>query len=306
MKQPSKYQKIESLIQSADIKKALTLMYDLTNSLESERLNDTTSSLLARFNRLKESSNNGIISNEEESTERNRINSSALDILRNLKEKDTSKEVVKEVSQEKKITEDDFFRIAKAANIIIELEKIKEQFYIAEWNERRKVLSELFKYSDHKSIRVSKEIFSFLSNIASLTRSGMKSDVAYTIESLIIHYFPYFERGNEGVDYEKFAFEALQIGFNIFYDSAIYLQDYKVGGKALQIMKRIYWKAKDRDNQVVMKMVFKIYDELEETLNRTERDDLEITKEVLQVFKNDLDNRGIFPIKIPKHILEIV
>lgn len=306
MKKQSKYREIRKLIVSTDIDKALTKMKDIAESLEYIKSTDTIILLQSRFNTLNKKITKGIIDKDEESIERNQITNSALEEIRNLEEKDTSKELTKKVNKVKELTEDDFFRIAIAANIVVELEKIKEQFYVNEWEERRNILNKLFKYSDYDSIRVSKEVFSFLSNIASSTRSGMKSDVADAIESLIIHYFPYFERGKERENYENFAFQCIQIGFSIFYDSAIYLNDFKVGSKGLQIMKWIYLKAKERDNQVIMERVLDIYEELEQTLDRPEIDDLELAKEVLQVFKNDLNNWGIFPIEIPDYILEIV
>lgn len=306
MKKNSQYRKIRDLISSSDIGEALKQMIVIADSLGIEKSSDTIVLLQSRFKILCEKINKGVIDENRELLARNKIASSALEELKNLEEKDKPEVSDKRVKQFQELTEEDFLKIAKAANIIIKLEEIKEQFYEAEWDTRGQILSKLFKYSNHNTASVSKEVLSFLSSIANITRNGMKSDIAYTIESLIIHYYPYFEREEEGKDYEELAFECIQIGFSIFYDSAIYLNDFKVGSKGLQILKWIYWRAKETTNHSVMKRVIETYEELETTLKRPERDDLELANEVLQIFKNDLNNWGIFPDEIPDHILGIV
>lgn len=316
MKYESKYEKIRKLIASGDISNAISGLIEIANITDNGKVSDTGTSLQSRFNRLKEKVNRGIVGGEEESRERNKIIVSVLEELRNLEKRNNlklyegnsqTKAIEKQGRELRQLSEEDFFRITKTACIIIELEKIKEKFYNIGWDKRDKVLAQLLKYSSHTTVRLFEEILFFLSSIVSITRSGMNSDIAYTIELLIFHYFPYFEKGKEGKEYEDIVFQCINIGDNLFYDSAIYLNDFKVGVKGLQILKWMYWKGKRKGLENIMNKVRESYKDLEFALNRPERDDLETAKEILEVFREDLDNSGLeYPIKIPMHLLKLI
>jgi hypothetical protein len=76
------------------------------------------------------------------------------------------------------LTEEDVLHITKTAIIIIELEKIKEEYSNTEWEGREEVIKKLYKYSDHSNCQLAKEVFYFLSNVVEQTRGGMTPSIA--------------------------------------------------------------------------------------------------------------------------------
>ena len=80
----------------------------------------------------------------------------------------------------------------------------------------------------------------------------------------------------------------------------------RVGVYGLQILKWIYWVGKEDDNQIIVDKVLNTYEELEQTLNRPERDDLDMTKKLLLVFKDDLTNRGLTIPMMSNELYELI
>ncbi len=185
------------------------------------------------------------------------------------------------------LTEEDILRINKTALIIIELEKIKEKYYGANWDARENVIGELFKYSDHTNLKVADSIFSFLSDAADQTRAGMTQNVAISIFSLTINFFPYSEDDKDRDSIIKLADQCVNIAFSMVYDASIHMKDYNVIMYGLTILKYIYKKGKQGNFSTLMEKVDRTYSELEETLQRRERNDLADVLELVQVFKKD-------------------
>jgi hypothetical protein len=185
------------------------------------------------------------------------------------------------------LAEEDILRINKTALIIIELEKIKEKYYDANWDERENVIRELFKYSDHTNLKVADHIFTFLSDAADQTRAGMTQNVAISIFSLTINFFPYSEDDNDRDKIIELATQCVNTAFSMVYDASIYMKDYNVIMCGLTILKYIYKKGKQQNFPTLMVKVDTAYAELEETLQRRERNDLTDILDLVQIFKED-------------------
>ncbi len=309
MKARLKYQEIKNLIRKNKIEEALEWLIEIGDSLNHVQSGKTLRLLNSNYIRLNEQIRNNIIENQQANINNNKIIiaiQQELDGLEKHENLNLSNKPVKTLNSKPsdellktntQLTEEDVFRVTKTAIITIELEKIKEEFYDAGWEERGEILSKLFKYSDHKTLRLSKEILTFLLDIATVTRSGMTPEIASRIESLVFYYFPYFEKGKEDEEYQNIAFECIHIGYNIFYDGSIHLNNLEVGAQGLQILKWMYLQGKNRGLENVMNEVKETYQKLEATLDRPERNDLENAKKVLQIFKDDLDRPGLqYPI----------
>lgn len=185
------------------------------------------------------------------------------------------------------LTEEDILRINKTALIIIELEKIKEKYYDANWDERENVIRELFKYSDHTNLKVADHIFNFLSDAADQTRAGMTQNVAISIFSLTINFFPYSEDDKDRDKIIELATQCVNTAFSMVYDASIHMKDYNVIMYGLTILKYIYKKGKQENFPMLMEKVDSTYAELEETLQRRERNDLADALDLVRQFKAD-------------------
>lgn len=208
--------------------------------------------------------------------------------------------------EEKTITstfsETDLLRINKTALIIVEIEKIKERYWEADWEKRNDILAELTKFSDHTDLHSERIIFQFLSHIASMTRARMLYDSAGSIHWAVLQFFPGLHLEENKKENMEVAEMCVHIGHNIAYDAFIHLRNLAVAMWGLTIIKFVYRSAKESDVPEIKEKVKKAYFELEETLRRPERNDLGEAQELLKVFKDDLEEWDLgFP-PLPAHL----
>jgi hypothetical protein len=197
---------------------------------------------------------------------------------------------------ESSLTEEKILEISKNALIIIELEKIKERYFEADWKNKTGILEEIRKYSVHTNTRLALEVYDFLSFAASQTRAGMPEDLALGIFSAIMDFKPTFGKGKQKELYELGKL-GIEIGDNLVYDSFIYLKKLSVARWGLTIIKFFYILAKKQNNLKLKKVVKEFYIEAHSNLNRPERNDLGNAKALLKVFENTLEDGDLsFPI----------
>ena len=187
------------------------------------------------------------------------------------------------------LTTEDLLSTTKSAVIIIEIEKIKEEYYSAEWNKRSDIIGKLHKFSVHTNFRIAVDVFYFLSMVAGQTRGGMKTDVAFSIYSLILDYFPYSDKEDENEKTIELANECVNIAFSLVYDTTIYLKNYDIAMYGLTILKYIYKKGKQQKLKQLVDKVIETYKEIEQTLQRPERNDLVDALQLVREFKADIE-----------------
>jgi len=204
------------------------------------------------------------------------------------------------------LTEDDYLRISITALIIIELEKIKQQYSKSNWDKRVEVLSELYKYSEHSNFRIAEAVFSFLSNVADGTRSGMTSEVALSVFSLTLEFFPYSNYKEDQEKIIELGNQCTNIAFNMIYDSTIHMQDFNVTMYGLTILKYVYKKGKEQKLKELKDKVIETYKEIENTLNRPERTDLGYAIDLVKVFKDDIELGTLTFPPLPNHLMELI
>ncbi len=200
------------------------------------------------------------------------------------------------------ISKDDLIDAALTANIIIEIIKIKNDFWAAKWPERESIIGELYKYSEYQNIRISKEIIDFLVHIASTTRSGLTHNMSFSLDFLVFEFFPYSDSEVDRKEINAIAVDCIHMAQNIIYDATIHLGNLAVAQWALLTLKYIYQYCKTNNEEEVLKKFYHEYDRLEETLKRPERNDLELSQKLVKIYRNDLNEPGMhFPI-MPKDL----
>jgi len=220
-------------------------------------------------------------------------------VIKNVRQQEleTFNHPIKELSEETLLT------ACKNAVIIIELEKIKEEYLSANWDKRGKILGQIFKFSNHSNHRLAFDIFDFLEFAASQTRGGMPRDVASSLFSAVLEFCPSFYNDENPEQTDKIAKMCIQMGDHIAYDSTIYLRNLEITMWGLSILKFIYRSAKRNDKKELMNEVVKTYDELESTLRRPERNDLGNAQELVKIFRNHLDEWNLSFPPLPKYLM---
>lgn len=192
------------------------------------------------------------------------------------------------------LSEDSLFTASLNSSIIIEILKIKEEYFESEnWESKQIVLGKIHKFAEFSTYRINVEIFDFLSVIANSTRNQMPHSFSLSLFSLILSYYGRPRNESEYDENYEFARQVINIGHNIAYDAAIHLNNLRVMGDGLLIIKHVYLIGKDFKLDKILKYVKKIYDELEETCKRPDRNDLNNALEMIQYYKNDLKESGL-------------
>ncbi|PHR46545.1 MAG: hypothetical protein COA32_10395 [Fluviicola sp.] len=194
--------------------------------------------------------------------------------------------------------------IARTAQIQLEIEKLKFEFS-NDWKKSIKLLDKLFVYSEYRNETIAWSILDFLhQTVSNHARTNFPTDVALNIHSLIITYYP-SSHGEKEVELRKENGEqCIHTGFNLAYDAFIYTNNYRIAQFGLNIWKYIYRESKrsmSTELQELSDLVMDQYKELEETLLRPERDDLEYARELVRIFKEDLESYSLsFPVMSEK------
>lgn len=194
------------------------------------------------------------------------------------------------------LTTEDLLTTSKNALIIIELEKLKKEYFSADWHRRADIISKLYRFSDHTNFRIAVDIYNFLSIAADQTRGGMTNDIAISIHSLVLDFFPYSDNEEENQKVIELANVCVNIAFSMVYDAIIYLKNYDIAMYGLTILKYIYKKGKQQKLQQLIDKVSETYNEIEQTLKRPERTDLSDALQLVKEFKADIEEGSLsFP-----------
>lgn len=196
--------------------------------------------------------------------------------------------------------------VSRTALVQIELAKIKSEF-TRDWGEMEQILDKLYIYVDFTNEIIASEIFNILNHrISSATRSGMPSNIACSIDGLVLTYFPSSYGDTERELRIENGKSCIYIGFNLTYDAFIYTNNFEVAQWGLSIWKFIYRESKRNNMPELVEAVLSQYKELERTLDRPERNDLENAKQLVAVFKEDLDTYDLSFPPLPEHLYQLI
>lgn len=192
--------------------------------------------------------------------------------------------------------------VARTAIIQIEIAKLKFEFS-NDWNKNKRIFDQLQTYVDFRNEILANDIFAFLNiHISTATRSNMPPTIACAIHSLVLTYFPSSYREEEQNLKLENGKQCIYTGFNMIYDSFIYTNNFRVAQWGLNIWKFVYRESKRNNYTELVELVLMQYDELESNLNRPERNDLKNAKELLQIFKEDLNTYNLAFPPLPDHL----
>lgn len=196
--------------------------------------------------------------------------------------------------------------ITRIALIQIEIAKIKHEFTY-DWSKSEDLFNRFYIYVDFRNEIIARDVLSFLNiHVSSGARSQMPSSVASSIFGLVLTYFSssFGEEDSElRIENGK---ECIYSGFHLAYDALIYSGNYRVAEWGLSIWKFIYRESKRKGHTELTDLVLKKYEELEQTLNRPERNDLVNAKELVKIFKDNLETYDLsFPV-LPEHLYKLV
>lgn len=204
------------------------------------------------------------------------------------------------------LTEEQLLTASKNALIIMELENIKEEYFNSNWEKREDILAKINKYAKHSNHRLAYDILDFLTQIAGQTRGGMTNRVAVSVYMSVMDFFPSLHSEENREQSISLAKTSIHIGDGIAYDAFIHLRNLSVAMWGLTIIKYIYRSAKENNVTEIKDEVNRAYDQLELTLIRPERNDLDNARELVKIFRADLEEWDLsFPI-LPNHLQDQV
>jgi hypothetical protein len=204
-------------------------------------------------------------------------------------------------SRKKHLTEEDVLRITTTAMILLEIEKIQEEFSSPKWEREEELISKLDKFLRYNNEKVADRVLEIIDSIADRARSKMPDEIAGSVFFSILSFYPSSYEASSKVRTEL-GKKCINMGFSMAYDAFIYLNDIKVAEWGLNILKFIYREAKQKKMSELKKEVHQQYAELEDALERPERNDLQYAKDIVKVFKDDLESGDLsFPV-LPPHL----
>jgi hypothetical protein len=190
-----------------------------------------------------------------------------------------------------RLTEEDLLQASKNAIVIIEIAKVREEFFGNTWLERNKSLDKLYKFSNHTNYRVAYDVFLFLSEISELTRHKLPYEMSTSISMLIEAFLPAYDikSKNKHIELAKLG---CNTAFSLIYDGCIKRNNLGIAEWGYDILKFIYQQGKYHKITTIQKEVENQFEYLKLTLNRPDRDDLEPAKQLLDLFYRDLNRPG--------------
>lgn len=196
--------------------------------------------------------------------------------------------------------------IIRTAIIQIDIAKIRFEFNY-DWAKSEAIFNKFYIYVDFRNEIIAREVLSFLNiYVSSAARHQMPSTVASGIHGLVLTFFP----SSYGDDERELRIEngeqCIYIGFHLAYDAFIHSGNFGVAEWGLNTWKFIYRESKRNGYTELTDLVLKQYEELEHTLKRPERNDLGNARELVKIFKEDLDTYDLsFPV-LPEYLYKLV
>lgn len=200
------------------------------------------------------------------------------------------------------LTSEDLILAATSALILMEITRIKQEYYECILMDRNYIIQKLNKFSEFNNSRIAFEVFSFLSLVSYETRSGIPTKMAQTIFSLTTKFFPGSNDQKNNEQLIEIGNQCIGIAGTLVYDSTIHFKNFNITCLGLLILKFLYIKSKKLQIPQLSIQVKNKYSDLQNHLNRPERTDLADAKRLLTIFLSDLENFDLsFPV-LPKDL----
>ena len=203
-------------------------------------------------------------------------------------------------------TTEDLIKASTTAIILIELIKVKKEYYDSALKNRDIIIQKIEDFSPQNNARISFDVFSFLITVAYETRSSLPVEMVETISSLTMSFFPPPDILTENKQLNEIGSQCISIAFTLVYDSIIHRKNFEISSFGLFILKYIYMQSKQLKVTQLTSKVLETYVELEKQLSRPERNDLSEAKELINIFKQDLNNPDLSFPPFPEHLKKII
>jgi hypothetical protein len=178
----------------------------------------------------------------------------------------------------------DHLNIAIQANVLIEIAKIKSEYYASAELNKYHILTKFYVFKNYCFPRVSAELFEFLIEVSYQVRAEMPLIMLEAVVSLVEDYFPPEGEKITKLQIEKIGKLALQIAYGIIYDTSIHTSRFHSMKKGYELLQFIYRVAENKKNANLKKEVKTILSEIRLNLNRPERNDLGLAKLMLETY----------------------
>lgn len=203
-----------------------------------------------------------------------------------------------------RLTEETILQICKRAIIILEVEKIKEEYFSNSWEIEQNPLQKLYRYSEHFDAKTANSILSFLTTVADQTSQRTHPQIASTLYSLVLTFFRISDQYTKKEINEN-AHLSAYMAFALTYEAFIRLNNFKIASYGLCILKFLYKEGKRTNSGKVLQEVMEVYEEIEFNLKRPGRD-LEKAREFVKYFKDDLDSPTLMLPILPEDLFTLM
>lgn len=182
----------------------------------------------------------------------------------------------------------DHLNIAIQANVLIEIAKIKSEYYASTELNKYHILTKFYAFKNYCFPRVSAELFEFLIEVSYQVRAEMPLIMLEAVVSLVEYYFPPEGEKVTKLQIEKLGKLALEVAYGIIYDTSIYTSRFHSMKNGYELLQFIYRVAMSKKNANLKKEVKRVLSEIRHNLNRPERDDLELARLMLETYDRQI------------------
>lgn len=303
MIESSKFEEIKDLVRDSKLEIALEEVQKLINEFEEVELSNELITIQSRFKTLKKKIRLGTINSEEENVETYRIVKSTLDFISQLESEKLRLNYKKENKQLPSLSESELLEAAKAAVILVDLEKIKHKYFYSELHLREDILDELRVYKPVSTDITTIEIYNFLFEVADSVNYRSSDNFGVAIFSLVMYFFP-----EETGEVDTILGLSINIGSQLVLASIFNLEDFKIGVYGLSIWKWVYLRATWRGKTETMERVKSEYVHMK---NFFYEDNVKISNyegkiQLIEIFEKDLEKAGLTFPRIPNEILKLI
>jgi hypothetical protein len=188
----------------------------------------------------------------------------------------------------------DNLNLAIQANVLIEIAKIRAEYESSAEIDRTYIIQKLNAFHKYAFPRVSAELFEFLIQVSYGVRAGMSLHALFTVNSLMMDYFPPHGEKVTKVQMETVAKLAIEIAYGIIYDTSIYTSKYHSMKIGYDILQRIYMVGEDTKNASIKNDVVNSLNEIRKNLSRPERNDLGLAILMLETYDKHIQEKNHF------------
>lgn len=209
----------------------------------------------------------------------------------------------------KNLSEENLLKAALNANIIIELIKIKDEYFNADWQARKKILDKIGIYAEQTTPRITYEVYELILHVISQARRGMQSEIALSIFWLVTSYYIRFNNKEDQEQLDIINNQIIRMGKELIYEGAIYLNNLTIVSWGCNLLKIVYHNARheriSKDTAIHDRFIEKVLSTYEyfknELTGRTESN-FQNALEILAIFEEDLNSWGVSMPPFPNHL----